>query len=892
MLIAVTGRTGKRYGDAYFERIDGDVVWRWQISRHGIRCQMAWGQGDGPLEGSRMTLDDEAHAERYFQRKISEKRQQGYVEVAPGPTVEIVRTAAKAEADALADATLLDVMRVEEEKRYEGAWDFYWSGYEPVAGHEGVFAKCHDYQHGPGPFYDYLVLSEDERRGLYFIVKHPGHNPTMVSAFLDFIRPRLELAFDGRSHHKIALPTPIGQFDHVLLCAPSLCHYRYRGRLAKAFPILDCEIGDMDTETLVEARLVGRDSMPWTTWDREPFPVIDLRFDLRSENGQTTPGGSLPWDRVLDMPGDITRPIRDEKFKVYPRSGLELRILQLSRAAPGSRLEIRNHRYDVLALTSADLTAQTPADIDQFLGMSPSSPEIPSSGAVFRFAGGFIPTREPSRPGAPDVPAVSPAMADRRGGDGPDLSRALLDDLTRVLAGSGVPMRDAERLVGLVAQTQGPDAVADILQARPPERAAWIAPMAGYLHQVESGYLLTEEADPADDYTADASWAAGGGVSCSSGDQEGWLFGPLDRRVLRVPIGSKVEVGELLTDGPCDFHELLLILGHASAVAAAADRLAGQCALDLEDAEQVVRPLFDAVEIVDILTWTPDPWPGLPTGFVCTRRRFQIEQGRAIGRALQDLPPSADERLHAVAALHDDQERAEVFFAQRLWQAADDAGLSIDSLSGLRRYLGCGHVAMLLEQGGALPPGTGYDLGAFEVTGVTLRVTDPCYLKERLPAFDRFLGTELPAQPGTWRAFSFVTPPDPIRRAGRRIPAMERNECGPQVCELRVWADGRSAAFAALPDDEFHIMVDAGMAGCFDPGDVDRISPTAPEPAATAHDRLRSAGPPRATVVSNRGVVAETGNGQYRARAWRDDEGAVIAVSFGLHDEAAQSPDH
>ncbi|MFF0291484.1 WGR domain-containing protein [Streptomyces sp. NPDC005262] len=324
----------------YFEKSSGGVMRHWKISLDGIRCHIAWGQVGGQTQRSSTTLDDEAHAKHHFTRKVSEKRRQGYVEVASGAAIE----AATAAADVMADAKLLDVMRAQEEKRYEGAWDFYWAGYEPIAGNEGVFAKFHDFKAGPGPFYDYLVLSKDERRGLHFGVKEPGHDPNNVAAFLDFIRPRLELAFSGHSHRKVPLPSLIGQFDHVLFCAPSLCHNRYGGRLGQAIPILDREIGDEDGETLVEARLQGRDSMPSTTWDREPFPVIDLKFDLRSE-----------------------KPVREKTFKVYPRSMLERGIRLLTDALPGSWLEIRNYRRDVLALTSADLTQETPAEIDRFL---------------------------------------------------------------------------------------------------------------------------------------------------------------------------------------------------------------------------------------------------------------------------------------------------------------------------------------------------------------------------------------------------------------------------------------------------------------------------------------------------------------------------------------------
>ncbi|MFC7219509.1 WGR domain-containing protein [Streptomyces polyrhachis] len=330
----------------YFEKESGGGVRRWQIRRDGIRCHLAWGRAGGRTQGLTMTLDDEEHAARHFDRKIREKKRQGYVEVASGAE-------SAAATDGTADATLLDVMRAQEDKRYAGAWDFYWGGYEPVGGHAGTYVKFHNLQGGPGPFYDYLVLSEDERRGLGFVVKKPGHDPAATAAFLDFVRPRLELAFDGRSHRKVPLPSPIGQFDHVLFCAPSLNHDRYGGRLGKALPILDCEIADEDTEVLVAARLQGRDAMPSTTWDREPFPVIDLTFDLRDPNGFAELGGR--------------QDVREKKYRVYPRTMVERGLRLLTQAQPGSWLRIRNYRREVLTLTPADLTHATPAQVDRFL---------------------------------------------------------------------------------------------------------------------------------------------------------------------------------------------------------------------------------------------------------------------------------------------------------------------------------------------------------------------------------------------------------------------------------------------------------------------------------------------------------------------------------------------
>jgi predicted DNA-binding WGR domain protein len=328
-----------------FEKVTGRVVERWQISREGIRCRMEWGRVGGRQRGQTMTLDDEAHAERHFQKKIGEKKRQGYVEVDVDPVVKPVR----ASAEAMADASLFDVML--EEKKHLYSRDY--TGV-PVEGRERVFVTFHNYLAKPEEsLYDYLFLSADERRGVHFIVKNRGHDLAQVSAFLDFVCPRVDLAFDGRSHHKIALPFAVGKFGHVLFCAPSLCHNEYMGRLGRVFPIFDCEIGDQDTEAFVDVRINLRGAIPSGIWDREPFPVIDMKYDLHSENGFEEHGHRSPF--------------REKTFKVYRRDRLEWALRLLSVADPDSWLEIRNYRYDVLTITPANLTPEIPAAVDRFL---------------------------------------------------------------------------------------------------------------------------------------------------------------------------------------------------------------------------------------------------------------------------------------------------------------------------------------------------------------------------------------------------------------------------------------------------------------------------------------------------------------------------------------------
>ena len=262
----------------------------------------------------------------------------------------------------------------------------------------------------------------------------------------------------------------------------------------------------------------------------------------------------------------------------------------------------------------------------------------------------------------------------------------------------------------------------------------------------------------------------------------------------------------------------------------------------------------------------------LRPGDRCTRRQFHLEQGRIIGRALRGLPQSADPRLRALAAIGDDEERAELYFVQKLWSVMQDAGIDPELAAGRPRYRGCSELALIISQGEVVPAGIGIDVGGFEVMSGALRIADPCYLQESGPEIDKLFGATLPAVAGTWRSMSFLS--DGCDHAG-----------GPEVSQLRLWADGRSGVFGDVPDDEFMVMVDSGLAGCFDRGEAERISSLGPEAVGALADSLKVAGPAQAIVVNGAGgVVASGRDGRYRGGAWRDAEGVVIALSIRFDD--------
>jgi hypothetical protein len=169
----------------------------------------------------------------------------------------------------------------------------------------------------------------------------------VVAGFLEFLCPRRDLAFDGRSHHKVPLPSPVGSFDHALFCTPALGQAcaAYPGaaaRVATAFPVFSCEIGDEDPEVLVDARIHGRAALPYSDWGRSPCPAVDMRFDIQPSHYRPS-----------------------KKFKVYRPADLQKLMDVLPTASPQSWLEVRSFRGQTMRLEPD--TSMSFADVLPFL---------------------------------------------------------------------------------------------------------------------------------------------------------------------------------------------------------------------------------------------------------------------------------------------------------------------------------------------------------------------------------------------------------------------------------------------------------------------------------------------------------------------------------------------
>lgn len=305
-----------------FERTDiagGTAEFR-EIRLEGIRCHLRWSAGK-KVRARTSAFDDEVRARKAEARKAAEWIRKGFIEV------ELPAD----DATAGAEAMVLDVIKASVKHGIH-------PGFTPVPGFDETF-RCELAPGHPSSHHNYYVLRDRGRSAISFNVLAVTHNAAAVEEFLEFVTAHRELPFDGSSHHKVALPKSVGGLSHVLFCSPALgqshrAHPAIADRVASAFPIFDCEIGDADTEVLVDARIHGHASLPYTRWHRGPQPVIDLRFDIQPSFYRRQP-----------------------KFLVFQPSDLENLLHALPAATPGSWLELRSFRGDVARFTPENAPA-------------------------------------------------------------------------------------------------------------------------------------------------------------------------------------------------------------------------------------------------------------------------------------------------------------------------------------------------------------------------------------------------------------------------------------------------------------------------------------------------------------------------------------------------------
>ncbi|MFF0190301.1 WGR domain-containing protein [Streptomyces sp. NPDC005244] len=313
-----------------FELLQGARTEYREIRQEGIRCFLRWGAIGASGKASTSTLDDEQHASRHASRKINEWLRKGFA--------EIERPSDAAELDQ--QTPVLDVIKSSTRPHAPVP------EYLPIDGLVETYHHSHAPDHPMG-FHEYFVLRDHGRSAVRFTVRGQCHDSAAVSSFLTVLGARRDLPFDGRSHHKMPLSTPVGPFSHALFCAPALgqaciAYPAIAARVATAFPVFDCEIGDADPEVLVDARIRGHGALPYSDWSRQPQPVVDLRFDVQPSNYRRT-----------------------QTFKVFRSADLKALLDVLPAAAAQSWLEVRSFRGETRRFTPE--TAPPSSEVTSFL---------------------------------------------------------------------------------------------------------------------------------------------------------------------------------------------------------------------------------------------------------------------------------------------------------------------------------------------------------------------------------------------------------------------------------------------------------------------------------------------------------------------------------------------
>jgi hypothetical protein len=133
-------------------------------------------------------------------RKVAEWIRKGFVEVelpADGAAVEV-------------EAMVLDVIQASVKHGIH-------PGFTPVPGFDETF-RCELTPGHPVSHHNYYVLCDRGRSAISFNVLAVSHDGEAVAEFLDFVTAHRELPFDGGSHHKVALPNPVGGLTHASRC--------------------------------------------------------------------------------------------------------------------------------------------------------------------------------------------------------------------------------------------------------------------------------------------------------------------------------------------------------------------------------------------------------------------------------------------------------------------------------------------------------------------------------------------------------------------------------------------------------------------------------------------------------------------------------------------------
>jgi hypothetical protein len=188
----------------------------------------------------------------------------------------------------------------------------------------------------PGsPFSHYLVLSADGQRGFFTAFKEAGRDEKVVTRLFQTLLDRIDEALAVQVVTSFPLAEPISHFDHLIVCAPALemsteADYLLCRSLFRAFPGFGNEfIGD-ETIAQADARC---DFIQYSDLQRQPSPVIDMRYDIRYKRRARSKGNNL---------------------LVHREKNLWWTVDRFCQGQPQSWFELRNHRGQTVKFVQQD----------------------------------------------------------------------------------------------------------------------------------------------------------------------------------------------------------------------------------------------------------------------------------------------------------------------------------------------------------------------------------------------------------------------------------------------------------------------------------------------------------------------------------------------------------
>lgn len=274
-------------GTRYFEKREGSRVTNWQVEQEGVRYFVAWGVDDGQTTGQTMTCQTVEEASEAVARKLRAKLRAGFVEIFPAHTKKRER--------ARKLKPVLDAYAVHAKKL-----DFQVRQLPRLQRSYQVFG-------GLG-FSEYLLIGPSDDIGLRFAVEEGTADERQVQRFMAFLEARHAEVFAVETVWKVRLPTPVGAFDYALIASPEVANLYHEGltqrQLFAALPIHDCEFTGDETVGAANARLDGRGSIPTSTWNRKPHPVLDMRIQSAAAK---KPAQRLIFDPSRGEPADTLK---------------------------------------------------------------------------------------------------------------------------------------------------------------------------------------------------------------------------------------------------------------------------------------------------------------------------------------------------------------------------------------------------------------------------------------------------------------------------------------------------------------------------------------------------------------------------------------------------------